>query len=156
MQISRAVRQLKDLGLIEVEKNGVQIVMLSKQGFRELFEAAKPYLLNPVYKKIYAEYETLPKSLPVSGLAALAELTMLNPPALKTFALFNKAGFPGGSDTMVDSDIQAEIELWRYSPQLLAKNPGIADTLSLIASMIGETDERIEQAIDELLSNLGR
>ena len=156
MQVTRAVRQLKDLRLMNVGKNGVQIVINCKTSFSDLFEAAKPYLLNPVYKKTYIEYKTLPKNLTVSGLSALAQLTMLNPPVLKTFAVFSKVELPKGSDVMVDSDTQVEIELWRYSPQLLTKKPGIVDTLSLIASMIDETDERIEQAIEGLLTNLWR
>ena len=89
-----------------------------------------------------------------SGLTALSELTMLNPPVVKTFAFFGKAGELTGTDTLIDNNAQAEVEVWRYAPALLSNHPGIVDRLSLIASMQSVDDERIEQAVDEVLSGL--
>jgi DNA-binding MarR family transcriptional regulator len=154
MQVSRAVRQLKHLGLVDVTKQGVQIVISCKAGPRELFESARSYLLDPVYKRVYAERGSFLTGLPISGFTALSELTMLNPPAMATFAFYGKDGKLAGSDTPVDSEKQVEVEIWRYAPVLLTQNPGTADTLSLIASVSAQADERTEQAIGELLESL--
>ena len=156
MQISRAVKQLKTLGLVSVRKDGVRMVVSGMESRRDLFEMARPYLLNPVRKKNYIESDAMPNDLPLSGLTALSELSMLNPPAVKTFAFFGKAGDLVGTDTLIDGNTQAEVEIWRYAPALLSDRPGIVDTLSLVVSLQADGDERVEQAVDEVLSKLWR
>ena len=157
MQISRAVKQLKALGLVSVRKDGVRMVISGMGGDRrDLFEMARPHLLNPVRRKVYTEFSEIPDGVPQSGLSALSELSMLNPPAVKTFAFFGKAGELAGTDTLVDSNTQVEIEVWRYAPALLSDSPGIVDTLSLIASLQADGDERVEQSVEEALSKLWR
>lgn len=154
MQISRSIKQLQTLGLISVRKDGVKTVIYSKVNHRELFKIAKPHLLNPVQKHFYAEFSAIPSGLPLSGLCALSELTMLNPPVEKTFALYDKTVKLTGTDTLIDSYIQVEIEIWRYAPALLSDRSNIVDTLSLITSIKSTDDERIEQAVEEALNNM--
>lgn len=154
MQISRATKQLKSLGLVPVRKDGVQTVISSKERRRDLFERAKPHLINPVRKKIYVEYENLPAGLPLSGYSALSELTMLGVPTTETFAFWGNADELAGADALVDSTEQVEVEIWRYNPTLLSRCPGVVDALSLATSLSPGDDERVEQAIDELVSNL--
>jgi hypothetical protein len=132
------------------------MVMSGMENRRALFEKAKPYLLNPVRKKIYSDFNAMPNGLPKSGLSALSELSMLNPDTVKTYAFFGKVNTITGIDTLIDSNVQAEIEIWRYTPTLLSECPDMVDTLSLITSMQYADDERIEQAIDEILFNLWR
>jgi len=153
MQISRAIKQLNGLGLVAVRKDGVQTVIASKEPRRDLFERAQPYFLNPVRKKMYVEHGELPPDLPLSGYSALSELTMLGAPATETVAFFGKVGELAGTDTLIDNTEQVEVEIWRYNPTVLSKYPGVADVLSLAAS-VPLDDERVEQAIDGLLSNL--
>jgi len=154
MQISRAVRQLKLLGLVDVKKDKVQTVMFCTKVRRDLYEAAKPYLINPVRKRIYVEYDVVPIGLPYSGVSALAERTILNSPMAKTFAFCGTLDKISGTDILVDSDEQAEIEIWRYSPTILSKDINIVDTLSLATSLLETIDERVEQAVDCLLTDL--
>ena len=157
MQVSRAARQLEALGLVSLRKDGVRMVMSGMGGGRrDLFEMAKPHLLNPVRKRVYADFGSVPGGLPLSGLSALSELTMLNPPAAKTLAFFGSADALAGADTLIDSDAQAEVEVWRYAPALLSDCPGMVDALSLIASIQPAGDERVEQAIEGLLSVVWR
>ena len=87
-------------------------------------------------------------------LQMLFELTMLGGSETETFAFFGKASDLAGTDTLVDSALQAEVEIWRYNPTLLSKHPGVVDTLSLAASLSADDDARVEQAIDGLLSSL--
>ena len=156
MQISRAIRQLETLGIVSVRKDGVRIRISAVASCRDMFEMAKPYILNPVRKRIYADSNKIPDGLPYSGFSALSERTMLNPSAVKTYAYFGKINDFAGSDTLIDSDLQAEVEVWRYSPTILSERPDSVDVLSLIASMLSVDDERTEQAINELLSELWR
>lgn len=151
MQISRAARQLETLGLVEVRKKGTSMYIYREGTSRALYEEAKSYLLNPVRKKIYVEKNSLLKEFPLAGLSGLADLTMLNYPAVITYAFFGKTVFFTGSDALIDSDSQAEIEIWRYSPALLSGDPKVADILSIITSLLSNDDPRIEQAIDAML-----
>lgn len=156
MQVTRAVRQLKALGLVTVHKDGVRVVIAGTENRLELFERSRQYLLNPVRRKVYVESDALPDGLPQSGLCALSELSMLNPPTVKTFAFYGKSGDLFGTDMLIDSDTQAEVELWRYAPTLLSLRPGMVDTLSLAASLQTLDDERVEQALEEALSGIWR
>ena len=154
MQISRAVRQLTALSLVNARKDGVRTIMSSETRRHELFERAKPYLLNPVRKKIYVEYADLPNGMPLSGYSALSELTMLGGSETETFAFYGKSGDINGTDTLVDNTSQAEVEIWRYNPILMSKKQGIVDSLSLAAALSSDDDPRVEQSIDELLSKV--
>jgi DNA-binding transcriptional ArsR family regulator len=154
MQVSRAIKQLTTLGLMSARKDGVRTVIYYNERRCDLFERSKPHLVDPVRKRIFIEKKDLPDGLPLSGYSALSELTMLGGSALKTFAFFGKAGELTGTDTLVDNFAQAEVELWRYDPALLSKNPGVVDTLSLVTSIDPGDDERVEQAIDELLETV--
>jgi len=156
MQITRAVRQLSELGLISTKKDGVRTVIFSNEQKSDLFERAKPHLLNHARKKVYTEHAKLIGGLPMSGYTALSKLTMLGSSELRTFAFYGKVNAPVGTDILIDTMAQAEIEIWHYEPTLLSKNPKIVDVLSLIASLEVNDDVRTEQAIDELLSDLWR
>jgi len=154
MQISRAVKQLKTLGLFALRKDGVRMVISGMENRRDLFEKAKPHLLNPVRRKYYVDINMIPDKMPLAGLCALSELTMLNPPAVRTFALYGKINGHAGTDMLIDNNTQAEVEVWRYAPTLLSDRTNIVDILSLITSIISIDDERVEQAAEEVLTRL--
>jgi len=156
MQISRAVRQLISLRLVNDRKDGVRIIIYSKESRNDLFERAKPHLLNPVRKKLYVDYKKLTSGLPLAGYSALSELTMLGKPSIDTYAYHGKVGEIDGLDTLIDYNEQAEVEVWQYNPTVLSRKPGIVDTLSLVVSLLHDDDPRVEQSIDELLSEIWR
>ena len=156
MQISRAVKQLSALDLVFDSKDGVRIIISSKERGRDLFEKAKPYLLNPVRKKIFVDNNELPTGLPLSGHYALSELTMLGKPSTVTYAFYGNIRKINGADLLVDQNEQAEVEVWRYNPTVLSNYPGVVDILSLAASLLSDDDPRVEQSIDELLSEVWR
>ena len=151
MQVTRAIKQLTALGLVQTRKEGVRTIMLSNERRRDLFDKARPYLLNPVRKRLYVEYEDLPKGLPISGYSALSEMTILGSPSLRTYAFYGKSDEFTVTDALVDNNTQAEVEFWRYDPALLSKHPGVVDELSLIVSLPHDDDPRVEEAIEELL-----
>ena len=156
MQISRAVNQLVSLGLVNERKDGVRIIISSKESRRDLFEKAKPHLVNPVRKRLYVEHENLPTDLFVSGYSALSELTMLGRPSNETFAYFGKNDEINGTDILIDQNEQTEVEIWRYDPSILSIHSGVVDPLSLVTSLLHTEDPRVEQSIDELLSQVWR
>lgn len=53
----------------------------------------------------------------------------------------------------MDASVQAEVELWKYDPQILGNN-GTVDTLSLAMSLVGRTDERVEEALEDMMEEM--
>ncbi|MDR3211430.1 MAG: helix-turn-helix domain-containing protein [Planctomycetota bacterium] len=157
--ITRAVKQLAALKLINTRKDGVRIVIAGTENGAALFKKAKPHLLLPVRKRFYVEKNTLfapdgsAMKLPLAGISALAEYTMLDPPKVTTYAFDGGVNTFPGIDTLVDTDAQAEVEIWRYSPTLLSAKENLPDPLSLWTTLASE-DARIETAKDELLAEI--
>lgn len=155
MQITRAVEQLASLGIITPHKDGVRVFIESVEKGAALFERAKPFLLNPVRKRVYVENDELPKGLPLAGLTALSDYSMLAKPKTPVFAYYGKVADIQGTDTLID-DEQIETEIWQYNPNLLSARVGVADPLSVVVSLQNIDDPRVEQAIDEVLNGIWR
>ncbi len=152
--ISRASRQLEELGLLKTKKSGVNKLLLSDDSPKELFNKAKDILLNPVKKVVYIPKEFVNKELLKSGYTALSNYSMLNDSSVSYYAT-NKISRWNNviENNLCDSSAQAALEIWRYDPYVLSKN-GIVDELSLALSLKDDNDERIMEAIEEMLNNL--
>ena len=152
--ISRASRQLEELGLIKTEKRGVQKLVLSDYTPKELFVAAKGYMLSPVKRAIYVSQERLNENLLLSGYSALAEYTMINPPGMKTVASESVAAWEAGaSHKLQNAEDQVKVELWRYDPGRLVTNECV-DRLSLALALKDDRDERVEDAVKGMLEKV--
>ena len=151
MTLSRAVKQLETVGLFTVTKDGVNKVIEAKDDNALLFERIKRYCSSPVRTVGYLEKENLTEDMVLAGESALSEKTMLNPSRVTTFAiyhkLFNKKQL---IKELVDPDKQIRLEMWEYDPKQFAKEK-VADSLSVVLSLADNEDERIEEAIQELL-----
>jgi DNA-binding MarR family transcriptional regulator len=157
MQITRAVKQLTALELVATRKDGVQVVIAGTAIGADLFDKAKPHLLNPVRKRFYVDNDALPPNLPLAGETALGEYTMLAPPQTAVYAYDGKVGDLQGADALVDPDAQSRVEIWRYSPTVLSAKERVADPLSLWTAIANENengDPRLEMAQDELLAGI--
>ena len=152
--ISRASRQLEDLGLIKTEKRGVQKVICTEKTPKELFEDVKGSLSNPVKRKIYIPKSELNLLLPMSGYSALSKYTMINPPMAECFAAESIAVWEKTASSKLQStDHQCIVELWRYDPRKLSGGTCV-DKLSLALSLREDRDERIEEAVEEMLNSV--
>lgn len=151
MTMTRAVKQLEEADLFLVTKDGVNKVIESKYGRAELFQKAKKYLSTPVRKAGYMDKSQVTSDMVYAGETALAEKTMLNPSKVVTYAVsdrnFDKKLL---SDELVDPAEQVRLELWAYDPKIFSKD-SIVDNLSLALSFQDNPDERIEEAVEELV-----
>ena len=81
---------------------------------------------------------------------------MLNPPNVQCYASERISQW---NDCMAkdlqDSNLQVAVEMWRYDPRKLSKKK-MVDELSLALSLREDTDERVEEAVEEMLNNLWR
>lgn len=154
--ISRASRQLEDLQLIETEKRGIQKVMLSDKSPEELFNAAKDSMCNPVKRTIYVSKEEVQEAFLISGYSALSEFTMINPSPVEYRAADSISAWENKSSTrMQNTDDQFALELWRYDPRKLSYGACV-DRLSLALALRDDSDERIEEAVEEMLQQVWR
>lgn len=153
MTITRATRRLEQTGFFEVEKDGVQKVLIGKDAGRELINKVRPYLDTPVKKNLYINKQDLPKGMFKAGLSALAELTMINPPHTECYATGLSPQEFNGTEILMDADHQIEIEFWKYDPQIFSKN-NIVDPISLFLALADEQDERVEESIDKLIEKV--
>ena len=156
MSISRAVKQLEATDLFYITKDGVNKVIESKDEKKQLFEKAKDYFVTPIRKEGYLEKINLTKDMIPAGETALAEGTMLNPPRIKTYAVYAKEFDKSFlMNELVDPDKQVRLEVWEYNPRQFS-NGYVADSLSVALSFSENEDERIEEAVEELVESVWR
>lgn len=154
--ISRASRQLEEMGLLQIKKAGVQKILLSEDPPEVLFQKAQEKLLNPVKRTVYVPKEYIEADMMVSGYSALAEYSMLSAPAVECYATDKISQWKNVmTNRLQDSKTQVAVEMWRYDPRILATGHSV-DALSLVLALKDDTDERVEQAVEELLSEVWR
>ena len=155
MTASRALNDLYNLNLIRYEIGGK--TGRSKEYKRisdpDYFLIGREYLKTPVRRIIYAESK--PLGALTAGLDALAVLSMINPLGHSIVAIEknkfdeNQIEIVKNKDFIKDKKL-VEIELWDYDPRLFSNSSNV-DILSLYASLKNEPDERVEQALEEVL-----
>ena len=149
MSVSRAAKQLVQTGLFEECKEGVQKLLIARYERKEMFDRMRPMLIDPVKRRIYIALDNLPAQLCMAGFSAMAHYSMLNAPQLSCYAADVGEKLTGAA-TLANPAEQAEIEIWKYDPAVLAKDH-VVDPLSLIVTLQENADERTEEAIEEIL-----
>ena len=154
--ISRASRQLEEMGLIKTEKRGVQKAIFTEKTPEELFNSAKNRLCDPVKRTIYVSKSEVHTELLKSGYSALAEYSMLNPSAVEYYAADSITVWEKkASEKLQSTEDQCAVQLWRYDPKILAAD-GCVDRLSLALALRDDKDVRVEEAVEEMLAQVWR
>ncbi|ERL20541.1 transcriptional regulator, MarR family [Oribacterium sp. oral taxon 078 str. F0263] len=153
MTASRAVRQLEDAGMLKTQKEGVhKIILMTNQG-QALFRKAESFLLSPVGRKLYVTKDKAFENCLKAGYLALSECSMLSAPRTNVYAVNN---LPAEyMEEMTDADQDTQIEQWIYDPCLFEKN-GSVDPISLYLSLRDDPDERVQEALDTMMSDFWR
>lgn len=155
MTSSRALNELYNAKLLIYEIGGKtgRSKYYSRISDPDYFQKGKVFLNSPIKKTVYVKRE--PKSSLIAGLEALSELSMINPPRHKVKAIYsddlnkNNLEIINNKDIIKDKKL-VELQIWEYDPKLFTMKD-IVDTASLYASLKKENDERIEQALEEVL-----
>jgi len=155
MTASRALNDLYRANLITYEIGGK--TGRSKEYKRiqdpDYFLKGQAYLKTPVKKIIYTK--TKPSGALTAGFEALGDLSMINPPGHPIMAIERnqldkeQIEIVKNKDLIKDTQL-VEIQLWDYDPKLFSDKYHV-DRLSLYASLKDETDERVEQGLEEVL-----
>lgn len=153
MSISRAGDLLVQKGLLTRENVGVNRIFTSSAEPQALFLQAKPYLINPVRRTIYIDHSIYHDSMFPAGLSALSAISDLSPPFPAVWGTAENAqNYARESKLLVDATKQIALELWKYDPLQLSGRRQI-DPLSLVMSLEGHKDERIQAGIQEILES---
>ncbi len=158
MNVTRAVQELSALGLLTVEKDGrcdrVTAVALG----RELYQKATPVLFDPLQKKVYVKQTQELLLLPLAGESALSQRSMLSAPNVECHAIGRKEykALQSGIETVdpawsMETDY-IQLEIWKYDPCPLAER-GCVDPISLSLTFQKQQDERIAQAVDDMMED---
>lgn len=154
--ISRASKQLQELGLVKIKKGGVNKYLVTEDSPKDLFCKVKSKLSNPVKRTVYIPKEFVDTNMLESGYSALAEYSMLNAPQVKCYATDSISQWKDVmTNRLQDSQTQVAVEIWRYDPGKLSDGNAV-DALSLALAMKDDPDERVEEAVEEMLGNLWR
>jgi DNA-binding MarR family transcriptional regulator len=169
MTMTRIKSELMEHGWLDAQAyKSERIWRLNLEG-GALWKAIKPYLQTPVRKRLWIRNPNPHiEGLPLAGLSALAEQTMLGEPPNIVRAIgeldWRKLERELDADKIVPEAIDGslELEVWRYAPQRIkapnAKegnaNNGIVDPYSLFLSLEAMDDDRVQVALKELLRGI--
>jgi len=158
MTATRAIRELLQFGLFELELRGRAKHLKLVGTRRELWQKAKSYLRSPVQRSLWTyDHRILNMSgVRLAGECALAKMTMLNDPEQPMIAMTadvvqvaKQEGIffePRGLSDAI------EVQVWRYTPAMLDRKETV-DPLSLWLSLKESADDRIQMALDEIEEN---
>ena len=154
MTIGRAFEELELHGISSVTKSGKNKSLEFHTEGRELWERIQPLLRSPVTS---TETDLLEAQgdVVLSGLSALSCYSMLAEPYTRTFAVSNRIHSHGIHTKVASlpSDTEITLQKWSYEPRVLSIN-GVGDPLSIYLQWRASGDERIEEALEELIKGI--
>ena len=155
MTLTRAYRQLCTTELFKEHKDGRKIFLTTSLSKVDLFNKMKAYLQPTFYSQGYILKKEITKDMILAGEFAFSQYTYINPPNLKTYAIEKKHIKNIKLQRECYSyDEQVELQIWKYNPLLFSPNPKNIDVISLILSLLGKEDERLDIEIENLLKKI--
>ena len=155
MTLTRAYRQLCTTELFKEHKDGRKIFLTTSLSKVDLFNKMKAYLQPTFYSQGYILKKEITKDMILAGEFAFSQHTHLNPPKLKTYVIEKKHNKNIKLQRECYSyDEQVELQIWKYNPLLFSPNSKNIDVISLILSLLGKEDERLDIEIENLLKKI--
>jgi len=156
LTISRAVEDLASKGLGNTE-GGKERHLLLREGRKELWTKALPFLTNPVKKTVYIN-EELPEQFRIlTNINALAHYTNIGAAPIDHFAIgakeFQRLHKQGTILMFSEYDGQYNVEQWKYNP-ISFEDEGYVDRLSLYLIFRDTSNERIEAELETMLERM--
>jgi len=159
MTMTRAFDELEAANLGEVTTNGRERCLRFTGRRQEIWTRAQPFLRSPVSKRLFIRDAKNGAGGIRAGLSALAQYSMLAPPAYTTYAS-SREDWKSLRQRHKAIEVPSrepeahEIEVWSYPPALFAERD-VVDRLSLYLSLKDNHDERIECSLEEMMRKLG-
>ena len=158
--ITLGVTCLEDLGLCQKVSDGAKrkAIHFVRMG-KELWEQARPFLVNPVEERIYCDELLTEEHFKTCGINALAHYTWLNPDperiimmTVKQLRDYRAAGVIVRPN---EFDGNIIIEAWKYPPVTnIGTETEWVDRLSLAISLREDADPRVEGEVERLINEI--
>jgi len=158
MTIKRAFDEIEQAQIGVTKMRGRERELRFEKTGRELWDAALPFLRNPVQRQVTAMFPSGAVTGLEAGLTALSRYSMISAPALPALAISAEAWKtaktnPNVREIAYQDENACLLEIWRYDPHLLSADHTV-DRLSLFLSLRDSSDERVEIALDEMMEDL--
>jgi len=159
MTMTRVFNELETAGIGQLIKKGKERWWVFEDAKKDLWEQTNDMLRSPTRSRASMKLWPGGKMLqmPLAGISALAEMTMINSPPLPVYAIdveeYRQTNIPKGFQHSPVDEADFELEIWNYNPILFSKD-GKVDPFSLYLSLRETTDERIEMALEELMEKI--
>ena len=158
--ITKAVENLKHFELCNVEGSKEKFIHFNEP-INELWHSAEPYLINPVLKRVFVDERPMNHFMLSSNASALPEYSKMNPSRQEYYAIEKTSFYSLVKNKQLINPNDHEgnfcLEVWKYDPSVLVDDlPNdlpVVDPLSLYLSLKDSHDERIENALDEIIKN---
>lgn len=159
MTMSRAFDELEMAGIGKIKTGGRERLLALPADPRELWELALPFLKSPLRRTLYVRplhKRNVFEKMPLAGLTALAMYSMISGPEYQVRAARNDTRFimnngDGYEIIPLPEPGAIELQFWSYSPGFLSTGKTV-DVFSLYLTLSGETDERIQKALNEMMA----
>lgn len=166
MTISRALRDLEGVGLVERWKQGRRRPARLAGASKDVWERAQRHLISPV-KEWHEVLGSEVLGALDAGLTALAQISNLAAPRTRTVALGPRewraarrepnastiAPVEANASDLLRDDDQVVVEVWTYDPTVLSAER-LVDPLSLYLTLRNDSDERVQSALAEALTQV--
>lgn len=158
MMVSKVKDELQEAGICMIKRVGRAVLLEFPLHSKSTWELAKEKMSSPVKGVRWVRRNTPELSALLAGFSALSRHSMIEEDPLPTYALgpgmFDSLVEQGTLTPLPDADTaHARIELWSYDPRLLSDAETV-DPLSLYLAMRSTEDERVEQALEQLLEGI--
>lgn len=156
MTMSRALDELESTQIAQVKRSGKERLLAFLGERLVIWKQALPRLRNPIsYTVRILEHDLQRQDVLPAGTTALSNQSMLNEPTYPEYAISRNAWKAmkekGIEKIPIEESGTCLLEVWCYSPNVLEVD-GHVDPFSLFLSLHDEHDERIEMALDELMT----
>lgn len=158
MTLSNVRQELEAAKLCQTIREQRRVRLTFPMPRRELWTRAEPLLQDPVKDRHWVRFAQPGEGWRGAGLTALAELTLVADDAIPTFATGAADFRRQVMNEMISvcpgpEGAQARLEAWRYDPRSLAGGKNV-DPLSLVLSLRDMADERVTQAVGQLVKGM--
>ncbi|MDZ7794713.1 MAG: hypothetical protein U5P10_13805 [Spirochaetia bacterium] len=154
MSIGRAFSELELHNIVSVRTFGKEKKLEFHLHGQNLWESSLSLLRSPVTSSETVAFQNN-NNLIIAGESALSRYSMINEPSIPTYAVLNRAKNTMLQMNMLEKDLNKDmiIQKWSYDPRILSMN-GIADPLSMYLEFKESDDERIEEALEDLIKDM--
>lgn len=160
MTLSRVFDELEAINPNWIERQGKTRWFCGPEQKSNFWTSIRPHLFNPVVREYRVKEHPALANLPLSGMSALSEYTMIGDGRYPSYAATKKQAKDWGLERLSLSPDEDEpdciIQVMRYDLDAIHQTKKAIDPLSAILSLTDEEndDPRVEKEVDILLEKV--